>query len=346
MVVKDITLWSFSNKIKERDLKIAIYGVGVIGKVVLPYYLRESGLTDRIVLVVDADRNKQKGSFNIDIGLKIYPVESLNGISSDTIILISGSRYEGMLKTLDELGVTESHDIYIFPEMLLREKKQLHDRYNIERTTERQQIPKKIHYCWFGGNQIPEKLRKCMESWKKICPDYEIVCWSEDNYDVNKNLYTRQAYENKKWAYIPDIARLEILYENGGIYLDTDVEIIKPFDELLYQKGFVGVEKWGIINIGGGCGVIPHHPMIKKILDFRSSIEFINPDGSINTESSGYYETKPFLDSGYKPDNTVQTVDDMTVYSSDFFHPYDYMSKQSEITKNTFSIHHFSESWV
>ncbi len=341
MIVKDISLREFTNRIKERGLKIAVYGMGVIGKAVLPCYLTESGLNDRVIRVVDADRNKR--SFG---AWKVEPVESLTGISQDTVVLISGSRYAGMLKTLDELGVADSRDIYIFPEMLLREKRHLHDRCVIERTDDRQLIPKKIHYCWFGGNPIPDRLLTCMESWNRVCPDYEVICWNEDNYDVKKNLYTRQAYESKKWAYIPDIARLEILYEHGGIYLDTDVEIIKSFDELLYQNGFVGIEKWGIINIGGGCGVMPHHPMIKKILDFRSGLRFLNEDGSVNPESSGYYETAPFLKEGFKPDNTVQMIDGMTVYTSDFFHPYDYMSRETELTDNTFSIHRFSESWV
>ena len=142
------------------------------------------------------------------------------------------------------------------------------------------------------------------------------------------------------------MARLEILYEHGGIYLDTDVELIRPLDGLLYCRGYVGVEKWGVINIGGGCGVMPHHPMIGRLLEERLKIPFVRSDGSLNLESSRAYETLPFIERGYVPDNSVQIIEDMTVYSWDFFHPYDYMTRETVITKNTYSIHRFSESWV
>ena len=207
-------------------------------------------------------------------------------------------------------------------------------------------IPKVINYCWFSGNPMPEYLVKCIESWKRFCPDYKIVRWDEDNYDVGKNIYMKQAYEAGKWGFVPDIARLDILYNYGGLYIDTDVEIIKNLDDLLGNEAFTGVEKWGNINMGGCSGAVPHHPMIKKMLDFRINEEFIMQDGSLNLTTCGYYETMPFIQEGFIPDNTTQTIDGMTIYSSDYFQPYDYMSGETCITKNTHSIHHFNGGWI
>ena len=118
-------------------------------------------------------------------------------------------------------------------------------------------IPKKIHYCWIGGNPLPELAIKCIESWKKYCPDYEIIEWNEKNYDFRKNQFMREAYDEKKWGFVPDYARLDIIYEHGGIYLDTDVEIIKPLDSLLKEQGFAGMEQPGIVALGLGFGAEP-----------------------------------------------------------------------------------------
>lgn len=207
-------------------------------------------------------------------------------------------------------------------------------------------IPKKIHYCWFSGNPMPDYLKKCMDSWYKYCPDYEIIRWDESNYDIEKNLYMKQAYEAKKWGFVPDIARLEILYEHGGIYLDTDVELVRSLNELLYQNAFTGVEKWGSINMGGCSGAIPKHSIIKKILDFRINERFIMENGLLNLTTCGYYETKPLMMLGMKPNNVIQKIEDMSIYSSDFFQPYDYMSGETQLTVNTFSIHHFNGGWI
>ena len=207
-------------------------------------------------------------------------------------------------------------------------------------------IPKVIHYCWFGRGKMSDKMREYMESWKRCCPEYEIKEWNEDNYDINRYQYTNQAYKHKKWAFVSDVARLDILYENGGIYMDTDVELIKNLDELLYQPAFCGVEKWRHINTGGCCGAVAKHTAIRKMLECRMEIPFENPDGSFNMESSGSYETMPLMEDGYVPDNHIQIIDGMTIYPSDFFHPFDYMSKEIRMTENTYSIHHFEGSWI
>ena len=129
-------------------------------------------------------------------------------------------------------------------------------------------IPKIIHYCWFGGNEIPEHDKKCIESWKKYCPDYKIIRWDESNYDYKKNSYMREAYEAKKWGFVPDYARLDIVYEHGGIYLDTDVELVKNIDELLEHKAYMGFEVGGeFVSPGLGFGAEKNFPLFKKMME-------------------------------------------------------------------------------
>ena len=207
-------------------------------------------------------------------------------------------------------------------------------------------IPKVIHYCWFGRGEKPALAKKCIDSWKKYCPDYEIVCWNEENYDISKNRYMKQAHERKMYGFVPDYARLDILYHYGGIYLDTDVELTKNLDDLLYQDGFCCVEKWQTVNLGGGSGAVPGNGIIGKMLEYRENMEFISCDGNVNTNTCGFYDTKVLQKLGYILNGTVQYIDDMTVYPSEFFHPFDYASGRTRMSVNTHGIHHFNGGWL
>lgn len=209
-------------------------------------------------------------------------------------------------------------------------------------------IPKKIHYCWFGGNPIPNKDKKCIESWRKKCPDYEIIEWNESNYDVNKNKYMKQAYEAKKWGFVPDYARLDIIYNEGGIYLDTDVEIIKPLDDLLLDKGFAGIEgteSKEAIALGLGFAAEKGNPIIKKLLESYDEILFINDDGTLNLTPSPVYSTEKMLEAGFVLNGLKQTIDGFTVYPKEYFCPRDYHTGKLSKTKNTYTIHWYNASW-
>ena len=152
-------------------------------------------------------------------------------------------------------------------------------------------IPKVIHYCWFGGNPLPEEAKRCIESWKKYCPDYKIIEWNENNYDVNSNEYMKAAYKEKKWAFVSDYARIDVVYKYGGIYMDTDVELVKELDSFLNDRMYCGwemrdplLDKLGrsyenSVAFGLGFGAEKGHPALKKILDLYDRISFYNEDG-------------------------------------------------------------------
>lgn len=134
-------------------------------------------------------------------------------------------------------------------------------------------IPKKIHYIWFGKGEKNERVKHCIESWKKYLPDYEIIEWNEDNFDINYNDFTKSAYENKKWAFVSDVARLWVLYNEGGIYMDTDVEVYKPLDEFLNNEGFTGFEDVHY-PVTATLGAVKGNPVIKMMLDYYNCIDF------------------------------------------------------------------------
>lgn len=208
-------------------------------------------------------------------------------------------------------------------------------------------IPKKIHYCWFGGNAIPERDLKCMESWKKFCPDYEIIRWDESNYDITKNRYMKEAYEAKKWGFVPDYARLDIIYEHGGIYLDTDVEIIRNIDDLLENRAFMGFEVGGkFINFGLGFGAEKNMPLIKELMtDVYSDRPFKIGEGEFDTTPSPVINTEFLVEKGLERNNTLQEVEGMVIYPVEYFCPIDYTTNILSKTPNTYSIHHYCASW-
>ncbi len=207
-------------------------------------------------------------------------------------------------------------------------------------------IPKIIHYCWIGGDPLPKSAKKCIASWKKYCPDYEIIEWNENNYDFTKNQYMKEALEAKKWGFVPDYARLDIIYQHGGIYLDTDVEIIKSFDPLLSNKGFAGFESEENVNFGQGFGAEPGNEVIKELMDSYENLRFKNDDGSLNMIASPKLNTDALVELGLKQDNSKQELlDCFSIYPIEYFCPKSINDGIIRKTKNTYSIHHFDASW-
>ena len=323
-----------------------IYGAGMIGQVVLPSILQQYHLEKHVLYYVDRDQCK-KGK-KIKIGRFFYEIESperLYQIERNSVILITNSNFYPVVEFLDGMDALQQVEAYLFPAMQLSELKEENPAVCVK-SSDTPLIPKKIHYCWFSENSIPEALQRCIHSWQEKCPEYEIICWNEKNYDVNKRRFTAEAYANQKYGFVSDVARWDILFEHGGIYLDTDVELYKSLDELLYQEAFVGTEKWGNINSGGGCGAVPHHTMIKKLSEQRDDVSFVKEDGRLNLDTNGIYETKVFLENGFEIKNEIQRINGVTVYPPLVFHPYDYVSCEESLMAETFSIHYFSGTWM
>ena len=208
-------------------------------------------------------------------------------------------------------------------------------------------IPKKIHYCWFGKNPLPEFVIKCIESWKKYCPDYEIIEWNEYNFDLNSCDYIKEAYQAKKWAFVSDYARLKIVYDNGGIYLDTDVELIKSLDELLVNRSFFGAETTGFVATGLGFGAEKNNKFVKMMLNEYEGVHFYIKKGIYDLTPCPRRNTSPLLKYGYQFSNeNIWEIEGCKVYPPEFFSPINYKTKEINITDKTYSIHHYTATWI
>lgn len=207
-------------------------------------------------------------------------------------------------------------------------------------------IPKVIHYCWFGKGKMPPIAERCIKSWKKYCPEYEIVCHSEENFDISENRYAKEAYDAKKWAFVSDYVRLKVLFEEGGVYLDTDVELIKPLDPLLEGGGYMGFDNNGLISTGLGFACEKGNALVGKFLEDYKDIPFLLPDGSYDITPCPDRNTKTMEKLGLDTSATSGTFMGIRILPEDYLCPVKYYTGKKKITKNTYSIHHFCASWT
>lgn len=207
-------------------------------------------------------------------------------------------------------------------------------------------IPKVIHYCWFGKSELPETVKRCIKSWRVACPDYEIKRWDESNYNVNKNSYTQSAYRSKKWAFLTDYARLDILDKEGGVYLDTDVKLIKSLTPLLQNGAFMSFEQKGRINTGIGFACEPGNSIIEENKKYYEERSFLDKNGKFIPELCVKITTKILIEHGlnYKSDS-VQRLNGITIYPSTYFSPKKMGTNKVQLTTDTYGIHLFASSW-
>lgn len=202
-------------------------------------------------------------------------------------------------------------------------------------------IPRVIHYCWFGHNPKPKLIIKCIESWKKYCPDWEIKEWNEDNYDVYTNEYTKAAYEDKKWAFVSDYARFDVLNKYGGVYFDTDVELLKSIPEyLMEEEAFTGFETSDKVAPGLVYGSIANQKILQKVLKKYDESKFTDIE-NVCVALTGILKQE-----GLRGDNTDQTVDGVRILPTEYFGCFNHEIQTYEKTPNTVSIHHYHASWV
>ena len=206
-------------------------------------------------------------------------------------------------------------------------------------------IPKVIHYCWFGKKKMPELNIKCIESWKKYCPDYKIIEWNEDNYDISSNTYMQEAYEKKMWAFVSDVARLDIIYRYGGIYLDTDVEVVRNMDDLLYQDGFLGTFSNGVIATGLGFGAVQGNGLIKEFLDDYEHHKFDIKNGTETMKLCVDYQTELLEKKGYTREKGFQTIDGISIYPEDILTNIRPYTRSKIVYPHSYTIHLSAASW-
>ena len=206
-------------------------------------------------------------------------------------------------------------------------------------------IPKIIHYCWFGGSELPDLAKNCIESWKKYCPKYEIIEWNENNIDLTACPYIEEAYSQKKWAFVSDFVRLYVLVNYGGIYLDTDVEIIKNLDCFLNQEAFTGLQTIDSISTGL-LACQKNDKAFTEILNEYYGRSFINNNGEMNETTNVEYITSYFVKHGMKFMDDLQKVNGVNIYPYDYFCAKTWNTGKLYVTPNTYAIHYFSASWL
>jgi mannosyltransferase OCH1-like enzyme len=207
-------------------------------------------------------------------------------------------------------------------------------------------IPKIIHYCWFGGNPLPSLAIKCLASWKKYLPKYEIVEWNEDNFPFDKFQFAKEALENRKFAHVSDVCRLYALKRHGGVYMDTDVEVLNSLDCFLHHNAFSGFENNDFVPTGIMASE-KNGKWVSDLLDYYKDRSFYLSDGTLDMATNTYIITQMMIEKGFIMNNMFQLKDDyVAFYPNDYFSPKSYKTGLTILTKNSYCIHHFSKSWI
>lgn len=328
------TLDEFDNVIRDKEI------ICFCGGMKFHEFLQMYPDALRIKCLVDNFSKEEQVDAN---GLKI-PVIDIGKLTENmcgAVFVITSLKFaREILEQLDKINFLNGKECYVLGLFLSESRQPQLNRHEMP------VIPRIIHYFWVGKNKIPDKYQKNIDSWKKYCPDYKIMLWNEDNYDVMKIKYMRQAYEAGKWGFVPDYARLDILYNYGGIYLDTDVEMLKSWDELLYYDFFCGFEgnNNNKINLGQGFGCREKTPVLQEMMSVYENLDFVREDGSLNVTASSLLQTPILVRHGVKLNRRTQQTGGLTVFSSDYFAPvsiYGY----GRYTDKSFSDHQHAATW-
>lgn len=334
----------------ENSNGLVCYGIGKRFQRFVKCY-SDTNIMRRLLYCIDA--NEEKQGKNVSVGdreIPIYSPEVLESIKNKNIILlITNLFYDKVLDDLEKKGYLKGIKYYCFTHlygMILEEKAMQKKIPSDIKIFSEPVIPKKIHYCWFGNNPIPDQYKIWMESWKTFCPDYEIIRWDESNYNIKKNAYIYEAYQCKKWGFVSDYARLDIIYEHGGIYFDTDVELVGNFDDMLYQPAFCGFERDNYIALGLGFGAAKGNDIIREMRDFYNTIHFIDDTGQPDLTTCPVYQTSVLVQKGLKLNGEYQRVGDMVVYPEKVLSGKCPYARRIRLAPYTKSIHHYEATWT
>ena len=346
---------------KTEKKKIVCYGAGM-----LPLYLEplfeKYHIAERICCFLDG--NPEKDGQEIELGKRRLPIKNKEALREfypeEGALLVTAEKYHEILRSLEQLEEFKVWDCYVWPLLNLScfresvenlevgEEDGLHNSeapVTAIRKPNSRKIPKTIHYTWFGRGEKTPLMKRCIESWRNHCPDFTIQEWNEDNYDISGNIYMKQAYEAGKWAYVSDFARLDILYQHGGIYLDTDVELFQSIKNICSKKGFVCAGEWPVPNSGAGIGCVPGHPLVKEMMKKREEMPFFDMQGRGDCHTNSNYEMEVLLRHGFSMDFTLQCREGFVFYPPDVIAPVSITGEDSYVTARTIGKHHCNNSW-
>ncbi len=334
----------FVKHIKTKKKSIVCYGAGMLPLYIEPLFL-QYGLMQMIHLFIDSNQKKEGQTVSFqNRSIRIVMPDYLKTLDEKKyVIIITTEMYEEVLNKIRNYVDLSRWECYAYPLLNLSLFKSMTSKKMVYGS--QSCIPKVIHYIWFGKSEKKELHLRCIESWKKHCPNYKILEWNETNYDIHKNKYVEQAYQRKKWAYVSDYARLDILYQHGGVYLDTDVELLGNMDALLATEAFVCFGEWPVPNSGAGVGCVKRNPIIKEIMETREHIGFIQEDGSDDSHTNSNYEMQTLMRHGFHMNFEYQTKDGMTLYPPDIIAPVSVTGKDAFVTDRSIGIHYCNNSW-
>lgn len=341
MRLRNCDMNDFAKRIK--DKKIICFGTGLLLNSMI--YMYDYPWDSMIKYIVDNNKLLWDEEYQVKgYKYKIYSPDNLSKEDAGiNVIVIFTQKFTEVMEQLDEIRALDDMDCYIFS--LMQTYTNLEDG-EFKTALDVKKIPPVIHYCWFGRKPLSDEAKACLESWKKYCPDFEIECWNEDNYDVKKNKYIEEAYENGAYAFVSDFARLDILYENGGIYLDVDVEVRKDLTPLLYNEAYCAFANHvPRINTGLGMGAVKGFPILKDMMDIYKYESYVDISG-FNQTLCQIYNDKVLTYHGLAENGRYQVIKNLTCYPKDYFDP-----KSSHLgimpnVERAFSIHHSANTWA
>lgn len=317
------------------DRNIVCFGAGKNFKTFLNAY---RGLKKNIICILD--NNKNLSGTTVE-GLPVHSIDDfMQRNMKDFILMITSINYAyEIVSQLDQLRVFDGIDAYIHVW-----NNCYNEKHEFEFLKGKQKIPKIIHYAWFGRNPIPKHLQVYIDTWKKFCPDYQIIRWDESNYDISKNRYMKQAYEARQYGFVSDYVRLDVVKNYGGTYLDVDVELLKNLDPLLCYDFYCGFEIFCLITTGM-YGAQRGHPLLDKLIQPYENMEFIH-DGVINKTTCDIYNTQVLVAEGFYREDSYQLKDGIAIFPREVFYPGGGLNALNLRSKNSFALHHYEGSWA
>lgn len=338
MIIAGNTFQEFLDFTKNK--KVIAFGAGNFLKVINTNY-PELMLEEKIEYIIDNNVCEENKFFQL--GKKKILIKQVENIINEDkeklLILLASCNYEWeMYEQLQQYEQLKDVPFFAIPLMIGMHK----DTSDVYIKQGKQVIEKKIHCFWFSGETKPKEYQECLDSWKRVCPEYEIIEWNTENYDVTKHPYMYAAYKKRKWAFVSDYARLDTIYQYGGIYLDLDVELIRSLDDLLANEFFIGFE--GLRHIEAAAfGAKKNSDVIREMLECYNGLEYDNNCTILNMQP--VYLTELMRKKGFRMDGTYQSREGVTIYPKDFFSPINWVSGTLEATEWTYGIHRCNLGW-